>query len=78
MYELKAYQNKVHFGKGRKPQTTISGWSLLATVTPIFKFSVNDSMPNALSSQGKVYEFTCVGCTACYVGETRHFGSKFR
>ena len=38
-------------------------------------FGVKNSVPNALRSQ-VVYEFTCAGCHACYVGEsTRHFAT---
>ena len=40
-------------------------------------FGVKNSVPNALRSQ-VVYEFTCAGCHACYVGEsTRHFATLF-
>ena len=32
-------------------------------------FSVKDFVPQSLSSR-VVYNFTCAGCNACYIGET--------
>ena len=41
-------------------------------------FSVKDPVPRGLCA-GVVYKFLCVGCNACYVGETtRHFSTRVR
>ena len=41
-------------------------------------FVVKDAVPHSLRSL-VVYKFSCVGCGACYVGETtRHFSTRVR
>ena len=41
-------------------------------------FSVKDPVPSHLRSR-VVYQFTCAGCNACYVGETfRHISTRIR
>ena len=39
-------------------------------------FNCNDTLPKSLQSYA-VYQFTCAGCKACYIGETkRHLNTK--
>ena len=41
-------------------------------------FNVKDSCPDGLRSR-VVYKFSCAGCNACYIGETRrHFSTRVR